>query len=140
MTNVEEFQGELDDIRSTVHHIDVVKQDKVKFGVVLTFVIWAFTTTFSGVWWAATTSAQLQALQTVVESGTTDRYRGQQAAQDFALRDQQIQFLQAQVDQLRNGFEKHNAEAEVWKRIIDSNSTKIKHFEETHAHEVRNGQ
>ena len=73
------------------------KQEKIRPTLVFTFFLWVIGVTISGSWWAATTSAQLHALEYVVERGVSSRYTKHDAEHDFKLRDQRLDFLQDQL-------------------------------------------
>ena len=87
------IKQELDEIRDELKN----KQDKVRPALVFTFFLWVIGVTVSGSWWAATTSAQLHALEYVVERGMSARYTQHDAEHDFKLRDQRLDFLQNQL-------------------------------------------
>lgn len=92
-----EIKKELDEVRGIVYDLKATKQDRVKAVVWVPLVVWIFTQSLGGVWFAASMSSKIDNLATIVESGTTDRYYRTQAQADFALRDQRINFLQEQI-------------------------------------------
>lgn len=100
-------QQELDDIWKTVHKIDNEKQDRIKVGVWIglfgTLVLNAIVLAFS----AGMVVSRLNTLESAFEAGTVDRYRGSQALQDFKLRDQRLDFLQEQIDQIKEEDKAH---------------------------------
>jgi hypothetical protein len=99
MSDMQELKQELDQIWQELH----AKQDRIKPAVAVTFLIWIVGSTVSGAWWAATTTAQLRALQQTVVESAKAQYSAGTAAQDFRLRDQRLDFLQQQIDTHSNG-------------------------------------
>lgn len=78
-------------------------------------------------------SARLSALETLVNSGTKDRYFGSQASRDFEIRDQRLAFMQEQLDKLKGELEEVADEhdqnlnnLERWKERILQNKEDIK--------------
>lgn len=136
-------QHDLDDIRDTVHKIETTKQDRIKVGAWVSLFallgINALVLAFS----AGMVVSRLNSLEAQFEVGTQDRYRGTQAQQDFKLRDQKMDFLQEQIDAIKNShdthalkpchdgacielerFKAHDKEAELWKERILLNGGK----------------
>lgn len=103
------LKREVDEIRVIVHKLDVEKQNRIKPSVVVSIATAFVAVVFYAGVQLATLSTNLRALTVLVESGTNDRYRGSQAQQDFKLRDQRDDFLQEQINQMKQGIQEHKA-------------------------------
>ncbi len=75
----------------------------------------------SGVWWAASITARMAALEDAVSVAGDDRYRGVDAKRDFALRDgrqeslrEDYRFLFNSIKSLESQISQHTAEATIW--------------------------
>jgi len=106
MADNEDVKQELDKIWRELH----TKQERVKPAVSFAFLMWLIGVTVSGAWWAATMTSQLQGLEGALTAATNSQYKSETAAQDLRLRDQQIDFLQQQVDAHKTtDLEEHRA-------------------------------
>lgn len=93
MTDFNDLKTELDQIWQELHG----KQDRVKPAVIITLLIWLVGATVSGAWWAATITGDLANLQQAVLDSSRAQYTVGTASQDFRLRDQQLKFMQDQI-------------------------------------------
>lgn len=110
-----EFKKELDEIKNTLHHIEVSKQERIKPVVWVPFLMWLIIQTIAGSWWAATTTTNLVRLAELVEQNTSQQYTVGEADRDFRQRDQFDQFLQTRINDIRKehvGFRERLKELE----------------------------
>lgn len=91
MTPPENINARFKEVWDAIDFIREKKQNRVSSVIWAPLIVWLLTTTIGGVWWAATLSANMKALTTIVSSATDDRYRSADAVKDFALRDKDIQ-------------------------------------------------
>ena len=59
-----------------------------------------------GIWWAADVSARLTIIEQKLVSAASDRYRGADATRDFNIRDDRLDFIQDQIDELEQDNDK----------------------------------
>jgi len=94
MADLDEVKQELDQIWKELH----TKQERVRPAVSFSFLIWVIGVTVSGAWWAATMTSQMGQMRDALTAAASSQYKTETATQDLRLRDQQIDFLQQQVD------------------------------------------
>lgn len=84
---------------------DEIKINNRLLAVGVTIVLFLITQTVGGIWWAATqatTLAHVRADVSDLKDQMSDRYRGEDAARDLALRDRQIQELREDYKAMRD--------------------------------------
>ena len=76
------------------------KQDKIKPVVFFSVFAYLLSTAVGGAWWASAMTAQLSNISKVIEQQAGDRYTSLDARHDFANRDQRLDFMQQQLQEL----------------------------------------
>lgn len=81
-----------------------------KLGIGITITIWFLGAHGGAFWWASAVNEQLKSLNATLSDRTEDRYRGQEAVRDFALRDQRIDYNTQRINMLNERIANQIAE------------------------------
>lgn len=105
---IQDIKDDMDSMKKDLHSITKQKQTSPVSALVwVPLVIWIVGATVTGIWWAATLTAQVASLTKVVETSSEDRYKATQANSDFELRDLRIEQIEDDVEELKEEFDEH---------------------------------
>lgn len=116
---LEKLESLIQDIQETVHKLDTQKQDRVKPGTLITFLVYLLSQLLVGVWWASSTTATLDKVLEKIEDAGKDRFFGKDGKsmrEHFEL-SQTVQ--NRQIDHNLLMITTHNNEAIEYKKIIN---------------------
>ena len=119
-----------DDIReefNRLEHLIEQKANKPRPSAWATLIGLFFAYIVSGIWWAASISAEMKSVKLAIETNMDDRWRRADAKAAHDIMDQRDEFIQLQLNDLRTRMEDHLSKP--WHERAGFELERMKEFE-----------